>query len=343
MFRLILRVCAGLAFAIPVLAGDARMNPDLSMNALMSWRAGNRGNAPGAPAVNGFSLDSVELQLMSDIDPYLRGNVMLSASQDPPGTWGIEPEEAYVESLNLPAVTLRAGRFKAAFGKHNSIHTHAFPFIDAPLASQALIGPEGFGDYGVSGSLLIPAPFFVELTGQAFNSANTTLFDSPTPEDWVGLGSLRELWDLNDDATFELSQSYMAGRNVTDDLTWLGNVSASLKWRHDESHAWILAGELLQREIQSANALDAQGGISGWLQWQFARRWWAQGRAELLELNADSHPQTSKYSALVALVPTEFSGFRLQYDWIESQVNNPEHRITLQMNVTMGVHPAHSY
>jgi hypothetical protein len=215
--------------------------------------------------------------------------------------------------------------------------------IDAPLASQALVGDEGYNDVGASASLLLPLPFFVELTAQAFNPSDSSLFNSPTPEDWVGLGTLRTLWDLSDETTFELLGSYMAGRNLTDDVTWLGNGSATLKWRKDESRALILAGELVHREVAATNALDAQGGISGWLQWQCSRRWWLQGRAELLGLDQPVLPITRKYSALIALAPSEFSGWRLQYDWIETQVNDPEHRLTLQLNVTMGVHPAHSY
>ena len=346
MFRFVWRLCALLAFASPLVAGDTRMNPDLSLNGLFEWAAGNRGNDPVADHKNGLSVKEIELQIASDIDPYLRGNAMLSFSQDPLGAWGVEPEEAFVESLDLQGVTFKGGKFLAAFGKQNGIHRHAWAFIDAPLASQALIGDEGFKDVGVSASFLVPAPIFLELTTQAFNPpADSPLFGSPTPEDWAGLGALRTLLDLNDDTTLELSGSYLAGRNATEDRTWLGNVSAYLKWRKNETRAWILAGELLHREVESSptRSLDAQGGMSGWLQWQFARQWWAQGRAEMLGLSGPTVPQVRKYSALLALAPTEFSGWRLQYDWIESQVNDPEHRLTLQLNVTMGVHPAHSY
>src|SRR4051812_10963167 len=113
-----LRLCAALiSIAISASAAD-RMNPDLSLNALMLWQ--NHG---------GLGVQEIELQLSSDIDPYLRGNVMLALAQGPLGAWEIEPEEAYVESLSLPLVTLKGGIFKAALGKQNTIHTHAFAFI----------------------------------------------------------------------------------------------------------------------------------------------------------------------------------------------------------------------
>lgn len=339
----VLGALLGLCSLVPP-AWAGSMNPDLSLNALAAWNAGNRGNDPLAARKNGLSIQEIELQLGSDIDPYLHGTVNLSISQDPAGAWGIDPEEAYVESLGLPSLTLKGGKFLAALGKENQTHRHAWPFIDATLAHQALIGDEGFGDVGVSGSWLLPLPSFVELTGQAFNSDDPAIFGSPTPEDWAGLGSLKLLLDLNDDTTFDVQASYLGGHNATDDLTWFGNVAANLKWRHDESHAVIVAGELLHREVASTPlaSLDAQGGASGWVQWQFARRWWIQGRGELLGLTAPV-PAVRKYSALLALAPTEFSGWRLQYDWIEANVNDPEHRLTLQLNVTLGVHPAHSY
>jgi hypothetical protein len=344
MFSFIALLSAALAIGTPAFAADSRMNPELSLNGLFEWAAGNRGNDPLAARKNGLAVKEVEMQLGSDIDPYLRGTANLSISQDPTGAWGIEPEEAFIESLSVPGMTLKGGKFFASFGKLNSVHRHAWPFIDAPLASQVLVGDEGYNDVGVSASLLLPLPFFAELTGQAFNPpTDSILFGSPTPEDWSGLGTLRTLWDLNDETTFELLGSYLAGRNATEDVTWLSNGSATLKWRKDESHALILAGEIVHREIDTMGSLDAEGGASGWLQWQFSRRWWVQGRGELLGLGEPVLPITRKYSALLALAPSEFSGWRLQYDRIETQANDPEHRLTLQLNVTMGVHPAHSY
>src|SRR5262245_7395645 len=99
MFRVLACFCAGLLLARSVSAADSRMNPDLSLNGLFEWQAGNRGNDPAAPAPNGLRVRELELQLASDIDPTLRGTVLLSVSPDPSGSWVLEPEEAYVESL----------------------------------------------------------------------------------------------------------------------------------------------------------------------------------------------------------------------------------------------------
>jgi hypothetical protein len=345
--RVLAHVLLALALATPALmhAADTRMNPDLSLNGLFEYRAGNRGNDPAAAEPNGLRVRELELQLASDIDPTLRGTALLSISQDPTGAWGLEPEEAYVESLSVPAVTLKGGKFKAALGRANGQHAHAWPFVDAPLANAVLLGDEGYTDVGLSASLLIPAPFFLELTGQAFQANDPALFGSPTPEDAAGLGSLRALWDLSDDATLELQASTLAGRNAKEEITWFGNGAATFKWRHDEAHAFILAGELLHRELNAPAplALDAETGASAWAQWQFARRWWLEGRGEDLWSQNPVDPQIRKYSALIAYAPSEFSGWRLQYDWVEARVQDPEHKLTLQLNVAMGVHPAHAY
>ena len=52
-------------------------------------------------------------------------------------------------------------------GKHNQLHTHAFPFILAPLINLNLLGDEGLSDVGFSTAILLPATsWFSELTLQ---------------------------------------------------------------------------------------------------------------------------------------------------------------------------------
>lgn len=317
------------------------MNPDLSVNGLFLYV---HDSSPTA-ATTGLQVQEIEAQVASDIDPYFRGTAIVTMAPLAGGGWDIAPEEAYVETLGLPGLTLRAGKFRAALGRQNALHTHAYPFIDATLANQVLLG-DGIDAVGLSAAWMAPTPWFVELTAQGFNASGSPLFNSPIAEEMAGLLTLKQLWDLSDAATLELACSWMEGRDAGEDLSQLADAAVTMKWRGDNSHALIVAGEYLRSELPSASSspLADRGGLSAWAQWQFSRRWWLQGRMEALGVAGDlAQPAVRKYSALVALVPTEFSGLRLQYDWIEAEVNVPEHRIMAQLNFTMGVHPAHAY
>jgi hypothetical protein len=77
-----------------------------------------------------------------------------------------------------------------------------------------------------------------------------------------------------------------------------------------------------------------------------AEQWWLQGRTEYVDVLDSTAPEIDvrrKQSALVAYNPTEFTGVRLQYDHLEDNVDHPENRISLQLNLTIGAHPAHAY
>ena len=96
----------------------------------------------GLPDENGLSVQEVEVRLTANVDAYIRGDVTLAI----PGTEGLEVEEGFVETIGLPNITLRAGKFFSALGRHNRLHTHAFPFIDPPVAHERLLGGEGLNE-----------------------------------------------------------------------------------------------------------------------------------------------------------------------------------------------------
>ncbi|MEK7357765.1 MAG: hypothetical protein AAB250_15035 [Bdellovibrionota bacterium] len=265
-----------------------------------------------------------------------------------------EAEEAFAESTSLPVVTIKVGKFKAALGKHNLLHTHAFPFIDAPLANAKLLGGEGINDVGASTSALLPTSWFSEITLQGLTGKSEGLdyFNSDSPNDTVGVLHLKNLWDLSDDLTFELGLSGASGRNSNMALTNFHGADLTLKWRPNGSkeRALIWTTESLRREYNQSAAEERDTSIASWLQYQASLRWWVQVRADYLEARQQDPAATSplpeaqrKYSALVGFVPTEFSAIRLQYDRLSDGAVDDEQRVLLQMNYSIGAHPAHAY
>lgn len=342
--------------------------PDIGANALMLYRNSNRGNGEFDNPRNGFGLDEVELQFSADVDPTARLNLILGVHQEvevdttatPPtrtAEWHAEPEEAFMETLSLPLVTLKFGRFKTAFGKHNQIHKHASPFIDAPLAQQALLGDEGFADDGVSAAFLLPTSWFSEFTAQAVSGKTEgvdSYYGAPSPNAAVGIARFRNLWDLSEASTLELGLSAANGKNADDLATDLSGVDFTFKWRpvaggRERSLTWTTEAIRRKRALAATGGDEVGLGGSTFVQYQFAPRWWIQARTEYLEMK-DQDPAGAvlpavqhRHGLLVGFMPTEFSGYRLEYDRLEDGAAEPEHRLLIQFNYSIGAHPAHAY
>jgi hypothetical protein len=333
-------------------------NPDISVNFLGLYLNGS--GVSGDPKISphkGFSLQEAEMQFLSDVDAYLRANALFSIAQDDQGVYGIDPEEVYVETISLPKVTFRAGKFKMALGKHNQLHTHAYPFLDAPLIQQKLIGREGLNESGLSAAALLPTSWYSEITLQAFSLNNDALYNSKDSGDIGGLAHFKNLFDINDDLTLELGLSTTSGKNQFEKAASAFGADFTLKWRPSEGgkyHAFIWSTEYLDgqrpgllqdQSVTNSPSAKNLAGVASWVQYQFAQRWWAQLRYEYLgTTHSPGAIAADKQSYLVGFFPTEFSGVRLQYDHTNiHDINRPEDAIGIQYNITIGAHPAHAY
>lgn len=337
-------------------------NLNIGINTLLLYQSSNRGNSALSEARNGLDIQESELQFTADVDPdwklssffAVKKEVEVDSTVTPnvrSEEFIFEPEEVFAETLNLDRVTLKFGKFKAAFGNHNKFHTHAFPFIDAPLIQQNLLGEEGLNDNGASAALLLPASWYSEVTLQMLSGQGEGLdyFKSNSANQNVQLIQFKNLWDLSDNATLELTGSGATGKNTADRTTNLLGAYLTLKWRQDKTKSFTWNTEVMER--QNNQATDELGsGLVSYMQYQVSQRWWVQARGEYLKIknqdpaNSEPLPSTQKkYSALVGYIPSEFSGLRLQYDHLEDGSEKSEQKIMLQMNFSIGAHPAHQY
>ena len=185
----------------PVAHVAATANPDLS--AIGDFQASYLN-----PATRNFNfyLNEAEFSFQSVVDPYIRADFFLTMDQVP-GTSRFEAgiEEAYLTSLSLPAgLQLKAGRFKSALGRINTIHSHAWPTIDFPTAFQNYFG-DGLSDEGLSLSWLTPnTAFYQEITGQ-FTSGNVDgpLFGPSDSNHFMELIHIKNFFTVTPNATLE--------------------------------------------------------------------------------------------------------------------------------------------
>jgi hypothetical protein len=296
----------------------------------------------------GLSIQEVEIRASAIVDPFFRADVSIAGNAEEIGF-----EEAYLTTLELPRVTLRAGQMIATVGRHNLLHTHAFPFITAPLPWRALIGPEGLRDPGVSADLLLPLPFYAELTAQVF-SGDWAAFegdgedDQRRASDFAYVGHGKTLFDLSDSTTLELGASYVGGRNGFGGLTNVIAGDVTLKWKPIEAERYSgfdWTTEYVWVERDGADIDHRRGGGYSAVRYQFAQQWWVQARGALLGIPDGSDDRTVRGEALFAFVPSEFSALRLQYAIEQANHDDTQivHELFAQAVFSIGPHPAHAY
>ncbi|MAE70248.1 MAG: hypothetical protein CME06_07235 [Gemmatimonadetes bacterium] len=343
------------------------LNPAISVNALFLGRASNI--APDevgqeeegddahehdahdhAGPTRGLSLQEAEIRMTSAIDPYARADIVLAYS---PGE-GLALEEGHATFDALPGdMRARVGVLKPAFGKHAPQHVHNFLFADAPWIIERSVGADVHGDAGLELSWLAPLPHFAELTAQVTNGSEGTLFHSPDDEDLAYLGRLRNLWDLGENGTLELSGSNLSGRNEHLGWTHLTGVDLTLQWAPTRSvnrKKLIWQSELIRLSRQDTPAADPRVDLSAYsaLSWKLSRRFWLQCRLDLIGLPSSDDGELRSAGAMqIAFVPSEFQSIRLFYGHrpAEGHEESTEasHEVRLQYSITIGSHPAHSY
>ncbi len=305
-------------------------------------------------AADGLRLQETEIQLSADVDVHFTAKVLL-AIENEEGEYGIAPEEAYIETLSLPYVTLKVGKYLMPMGKHNQLHTHAFPFIDEPLQNAAIFGEEGFNEAAIGVSGLLPLPWFSELAVEFAQGDNAKLFNSPNKSDKITVGRFKNLWDLSDATTLELGLSAAQGAHDDGGETQLTGADITLKWRPVEggrAHSFEWATEWLQQNREAPIGGKIYGIVSH-LKYQVSQKWWLQYRYDQLHEDgeisiaavglAPEMTEKNRHTALIAFAPSEFSGLRLQYETVHQEQVEIEKRLSLQFSVSLGAHPAHAY
>lgn len=122
------------------------LNPKMSVVADLVGQSGTGGEP--SQTQDGFHLREVEIGLQADIDPYARADFFIGGMNDEGGA--PELEEGYITLPALPlGLQARGGKFKAYFGKLNTVHSHEMPQVDSPLVLTSFLGEEGLASTGL--------------------------------------------------------------------------------------------------------------------------------------------------------------------------------------------------
>lgn len=340
----ILAAGAALAGSATISGASNLMNPALSVNGLVVGQASSDNDDP---AVNGVRLQEAEMHFTSVVDPFWTADVILSVAPDETNEgYLINVEEASVQSTSLPwGLGVKLGQFFVPFGKHSPLHTHQFPFVESPVALQHTLG-DGFTEVGANLSVPMPLPWFSDV--HLYGVDGTTAAWEAGDRDLVLGARWTNLVDVGDESTLELGGSYVRGPGGGE-LAGSGHyavagVDLTYKWvSMSSSHgpAFTLQGEVV---VPHDDAVS--GSPLGWYamaQYRLHHSWWlgvTHGR-----MDADNGVTELWESKLnLTHVMSEFSAVRAEVGRFEDRVGDgDEWRAALQVNFTIGSHPAHNY
>lgn len=299
-----------------------------------------------------LQLKESEIGLMAVVDPYARADFFVSFDSE----GGVGIEEGFITFLTLPGdLILKAGKFKAAFGKMNTEHPHVRPYADTPLVILNLLGGEGgINDAGLSVARLIPMPagIFLEATAQVFRGTTENLFDAQSRNDLEPLFHLKAYRDLSESTNLELGGSWTRGNGVEGPglETTLAGVDATFRWkplRQGRYRSLFVRGEwmLSERETAAGPTVRADGWYA-LAQYQFARRWSAGYRHDESDHADDGDLRDRGDSLLLTFSPSEYSLVRAQlrrnrYDRPAGPVTATE--LLVQLQFVIGAHAAHPF
>ena len=293
-----------------------------------------------------------EIALQSVVDPYARADFFLSIARDPEtGRFGIDLEEGYLTTLDLPAsLQLKAGKFRSTFGKINNIHPHALPFISMPTVYENYLGDEGLNDEGLSLSWLVPNPmdFYQELTLEATRGPadNASFVRSPVDR-LLYNAHLKNFWDLTDNATLELGLTGTAGPNDAGFSTLLGGVDLTYKWKpvqFNTYHSLVLQTEVLfsGKKVADDQRINTWG-MYGLASYQLAQRWFLTGRFDYSNIPDNASVVERSISGILGWYATEFQKVELEVKAASSNIHDNVHQVVLRSVFVIGAHGAHAY
>jgi hypothetical protein len=343
-------------------SGNAKLlNPDISLIGDFIGTAGRNTVSPS----RSLELHESEVGLQAIIDPYARADAFISF-----GETGVNVEEGYVTFTSLPGgLLLKVGKKRAEFGKVNTIHNHALPFIDRPLVTNNLVGGEdGIDDAGFFLSRFLPAPknWFLEGSAEVLRGDSADVFQANRRQDVSVVGHIRAYRDLTESTNLDLGVSYARGHNNAgigtsfDPSRFLTNLysgDATLRWkplRRAIYNSFLFRTELVwsARDQLSAalpNLFQTQHafGMYSSAEYRVNRRWTVGGRFDRSGHATDARLTDSGFSGILTYWPSEFSQIRGQYRFGHLATSPTDfsnaNEFLFQFLFVMGAHGAHPF
>jgi hypothetical protein len=220
---------------------QSNINPDISLIGTFNTSTNFNNGSPDKGKLI-FETPQMELFVESYLNPFARAAGNISYED---GEFGVE--ELYANIVRgLPLdMQIKAGKYLVGFGKLNTVHPHAWPFLNRPLYQQIYFSPEGFNDIGFNFSFVFPTEtFYSSLDLGIFKGDGIGRAEDPAASDFkdirgntpVFVGRLGSFFSAGDFSNFEAGLDASYGIHAKTDIFPSGNngqsITKSLKYTY---------------------------------------------------------------------------------------------------------------
>jgi len=314
-------------------------NPTISLNGLLLGAYNSEGNDNSSQTnKTGLSIEEMALQLSGNVDTWFRVKTTFSME----GTSQFGLEELVGSGLITNNLSLQVGKFFVPIGKHNQLHAHDHPFVAIPVSNEMVLGEEGIKEIGFGANYLLPVPFFSEINLQILEGENEDLFASTVNDGFAYLTRSANSFDLSDETTMAANLAYAFGDNSLSGTYKTTEVlGVDIRFKHKPLGREGYRTTIWQSEFLTSTREQVKTGFYTYLQQQFAKRWWMQGRYSHSYQGSDRSDQ-NQYSFALSYFPSEFLETKLEYTHL-NQITVDENQLFLRLNFTLGAHKGHNY
>ena len=302
-----------------------------------------------------ISFDESEVVFDAALNPYAHGTFVFSIADG-----GIEVEEGYLTlDKGLPhGLAIKAGKYRVGFGKLNSAHPHAYPFIDRfRVLTAYLPGDEAYNEIGGQLSYRLPLKSDLSSTLSADvlqgNSFHPDESDKSRP---AVLARWSNFFMLNEESSMEIGLSGTQGINNVDlkTTTTLAGIDAKAKLWFSPLKVLVLQSEFLALDKENAS-LDTTTGfvnkehvrpVGGYFfaDYTTQKRYNMGLKYEYFQRPESDKPWDQSVGAFAGLaLMEETTLFRLNWDRFIPHGGSAYNTYTLQVVFSMGPHKAHQF
>ena len=352
-------------------------NPDLSFIArfIVDTQDGKR----LAAGVREFSrpdlrFEELEFIAQSYLNPFAKGTVVLTLSGPDVELAKLGLEELYADVVRgLPLdLNLRVGKYRAEFGKLNTMHPHAWQFVTQPLSHEVFLGEEGLNELGISLSALLPTGdiatklSFDVLRGNTIGEASG-IEDTTDATPWYSNAArLTSFFPMGDESDLELGLSAYTGIHdpYNRERFFYANLDFKYKWKPSSYTSLTFQGEYLLNKRTALMSRDfikftdergeplkkhlTTSGLFLLADYQFLKSYSIGTRYDWSQTPYSAEDQAQAISFFFGYYPVEETlGMRLHYQHTTRELPNAPtesvNYIGLQFLFSLGPHKAHPF
>jgi hypothetical protein len=318
------------------------LNPEISVTGDVTARFSDNS---GDPEFNRLNFDSFEMAIQHPLDPYSSAKFFVAFEE---GEFDLE--EGFLTWDVLPGnLGLKVGRFHTNFGKMNRYHKHSLPWANRDLPTETLFGDEGLISEGFSLSWL-PPRFPISDTSEVYfevvNNSNDIAFSGKGFGDPLYLGRLLNFYDLSEDAYLEWGISAATSHWDLLEEKRSTVIGADFSYRWEPLRTPYRSLEF-RSELFYNNREDWPGGnffgMYAYGEYRLTRRWFAGLRYQSSDSLEAADQNQWALSPYLTFWQSEWVRLRTQYDFLNSDENQDEHRFFVQFTWSVGPHKHESY